>query len=100
MQEKKNGFWTECKDIWNENKEKVKIGLEALGIGFLIGFLKGDWHATNRSVNVEMELLKKIPDSKREIDDSEILFGCLKNQSKAEIDKIMDEMVEYGDMEP
>ena len=54
-------FKQELKELWEENKGKVKVGLYCLAIGFAYGFVKGMDAESKLTSNAMTRLIDKIP---------------------------------------
>ena len=61
MENNKRNFKNELKDFWNENRDKIKIGLKCLGIGLAIGFVKGGMTGMSMQRDTVNRLIDKIP---------------------------------------
>lgn len=96
----KKSFKEECKDFWKENKEKIKIGIKCLAVGFACGFIKGGNAFYKIDKDEIMRLLDKIPDREKIKDDDKILHQALMDRSKEDVNALMDEMVDCDEMRP
>ena len=61
MENNKRNFRNEVRDFWNENRDKIKIGLKCLGIGLAIGFVKGGMTGIDMQRDTVSRLIDKIP---------------------------------------
>lgn len=96
----KKSFKEECKDFWKENKEKIKIGIKCLAVGFTFGCINGGYASYKMNKDEIMRLLDKIPDRERIKDNDEILQLSLMDRSKEDVDALMDEMIDCNEMRP
>ena len=61
MENDKRNFKDELKDFWGEHGDKIKIGLKFLGIGLVIGFVKGAMTGMEMQRDTVNRLMDKIP---------------------------------------
>lgn len=61
MDNNKRNFKNEVKDWWTDNRDKVKIGLKCLGVGLLVGFVKGACTGMSMQGDTVSRLIDKIP---------------------------------------
>ena len=61
MENDKRNFKDELKDFWGEHGDKIKIGLKFLGIGLVIGFVKGAMTGMGMQRDTVNRLMDKIP---------------------------------------
>lgn len=61
MENNKRNFKDELRDFWNENRDKIKIGLKCLGLGLVIGFVKGGMTGMDMQRDTVNRLIDKIP---------------------------------------
>ena len=61
MENNKRNFKDELRGVWDEHGDKIKIGLKFLGIGLVIGFVKGAMTGMDMQRNTVNRLIDKIP---------------------------------------
>ena len=61
MENNKRNFKDELRDFWGEHGDKIKIGLKFLGIGLVIGFVKGVMTGMDMQRDTVNRLIDKIP---------------------------------------
>ena len=61
MENNKRNFKDELKGFWDEHGDKIKIGLKFLGIGLVIGFVKGAMTGMDMQRDTVNRLMDKIP---------------------------------------
>ena len=61
MENNKRNFKDELRDFWGEHGDKIKIGLKFLGIGLVIGFVKGAMTGMGMQRDTVNRLIDKIP---------------------------------------
>lgn len=61
MENNKRNFKDELRGFWDENGDKIKIGLKFLGIGLAIGFVKGAMTGMDMQRDTVNRLMGKIP---------------------------------------
>ena len=61
METNKRNFKDELRDFWGEHGDKIKIGLKFLGIGLVIGFVKGAMTGMEMQRDTVNRLMDKIP---------------------------------------
>ena len=61
MENNKRNLKDELKGFWDEHGDKIKIGLKFLGIGLVIGFVKGAMTGMDMQRDTVNRLMDKIP---------------------------------------
>ena len=61
MENNKRNFKDELKGFWDEHRDKIKISLKFLGIGLVVGFVKGAMTGMGMQRDTVNRLMGKIP---------------------------------------